>query len=998
MRFDPEALQNKRAHLDRVLELPWIIDDVLRRNLAGPCTWMPLERPWEPGGGSTLLRVETEGEALLLKVKHRSVWVESALECESGFPRKPSLANEHEFLTSLRGDWLPRLRFFDEEDDFQFEALEWLEPFESASRQLPVDRLLSAWQQLRVAVLSLFEQGVVHTDLHEGNLCLRGDQLVIVDFEEARRLSQTGPFEASLDACGQSELGNVGAHPEVDGHAPRWTCLDRLEQVFRERVRARLPELLERCSYDRDCAFNRDPLQPPDARVYQSVALGELQIEGQRPRGDRRLDLVCRLLRGLGRQLGPLGYLDVGSNLGAFCIAAAREPSVIRAVGIEAAPEFALAAGALAFVQGADAEFHVRVCGRDPIADEFAGCQVVSLLSVYHHLEAKDAFLADLARLAPEVVIAELATQDRFYPERGSLAAELACMQRTLGLEHALAIATSRDYARPLWVLSRRPLSRRLRAECRLVAADPLGLPRRAARRVGRALRRGGNRARRALGADAARAGPDLRDAALRAIDWLQAQRLPDGGLAVSDRDRTPYPEVTGYAIPTLHAWGRHALARELADWLVSIQRGDGAWPAPGSDVPYSFDVGQILKGLLADHARGGGREPALRRGCDWLLARIAPDGRVETPDESFWSLPGGRRVPDSIHLYALEPLLACGEHFGVPEYVEGARRALAHYRERPGLVRHETLSHFHAYVLEALVDLGEHALAREGLTAVAQRQRRDGSLPAWPDARWVCTPAVAQYAVAWYGLGQIAPAERALAFLCAQQRHSGGFTGSCGRGADYFPDAEISWAAKFFLDATAWHIRRRFDRDADEFPATVASEDARLAAVRAALPERLHARVLDAGCGRGRFARALAEERPDLRLVGVDLSDALLERAPDCLERRRGSLLDLPCADAEFDLAFCIEALEHVVDGRAAVRELARVARPGGTILIVDKPAERSGALATQAWERWPGRSEVESWLREHCEAVSVEDLDGPDLPEGLFVAWRGRVRGAGS
>jgi len=994
MRFDPEALRNKRAHLDRVLELPWIIDDVLRRNLGGACTWTPLDRPWEPGGGSTLLRVDSDTGPLLLKVKHRSVWIESALESEPGFSRKPSLSNEHEFLTSLRGDWLPRVRFFEEEEDFQFEALEWLEPFESASRKLPVAALLSAWQALQDAVHSLFDQGVVHTDLHEGNLCLRGEQIVIIDFEEARRLPQPGPFEASLDACGESALGNVGAHPVSDDYAPRWTCLARLEQVFRERVAERLPELLERCAYDRDCAFNRDPLQQPDSRVYQSVALGELRLEGQRPQRDGRIDLVCSLLRGLGRELGPLQYLDVGSNLGAFCIAAAREPGVARAIGIEAAPEFVLAARAIAFVQGADAEFHERVCGRDPIAGEFAGTQVVTLLSVYHHLESKDAFLADLARLAPEVVIAELATQDRFYPERGNLAAELRELQRALGLGHAVAIAASRDYARPLWVLSRRPLSRRLRAACWIVSADPLGLPRRAGRRVRRALRRYGGRG---SGAHAPRSTADLREVVVRALDWLCAQQLPGGGLAVSDRDRTPYPEVTGYAIPTLHAWGQHALGRELADWLVASQRSDGSWSAPGSDTPYSFDSGQILKGLLADHLRGGEREAALRRGCDWLLARIEPDGRVATPDESFWALPGGRRVPDSIHLYALEPLLACGERFGVPEYGEGARRALAYYRARTGLVRHDTLSHFHAYVLEALVDLGEHALAREGLAAVAARQRRDGSLPAWSDQRWVCMPAVAQYAVAWYGLDECAPADRALAFLCAQQRSSGGFTGSQGRGADYFPDAEISWAAKFFLDAAAWHIRRSFDRDAEPLPATVAPEDARLQTLLAALPVLPRARILDAGCGKGRFSRALCVRRPDARIVGVDLSDVLLEQTPPQLERRRGSLLDLPCADGEFDHAFCIEALEHALDPQVAVGELARVVRPGGTILIIDKDARRAGTLATAAWERWPTRSQVETWLGAHCDGLRVEDVNGPGVPQGLFVAWSGRVRERG-
>ena len=990
MRFDPEALRNKHTHLDRVLELPWILDEVLGRNLCGPFELSHLPRSWEPGGGSTLFRIDAGDRRMLLKVKHESVWVESALESEPGFPRKPSLSNEFEFLTSLSGEWLPRVHFFDEEAGFQLLALEWLEPFESASARLDASALVDAWWDLRAAARELFEQGVVHTDLHERNLCFRGDRIVIVDFEEARRLPQQEPFETSLDACGQTPLGNVGAFPESDRYQPRWTCLARLEHVFRDRVRERLPALLERCSYDRDCAFNRDPLQEPDARAYQSVRIGDLEVEGQRPPDDRRLRWLRTLLRGLARDLGPIRHLDVGANLGAFCIAAAREACVERTVGVEGAAPFVAAARALAFVQGSNAEFARKVCGRDELATEFGDVNVVTLLSVHHHIESKDAFLADLARLAPEVVIGEMASQDRFYPERGSLSAEIAEIQRVLGLEHALTVAVTGDYGRPLLVLSRAPLSRRLRAECRLRALDPRTLARRARARAGR-LRR---RVRGALRRDAVASLPDLHHALTRALDWLHARHHPDGGLAVSDVDPTPYPEVTGYAIPTLHAWGQHELARELTRWLVTVQNDDGSWSAPGSTTPYTFDTGQILKGLLAGDAREGGLEEPVRRGCDWLLTRIRPDGRVDTPDTRYWALPGGRRVPDSIHLYALEPLLVAADRYDVPHYRDAVARAVAHYRARAGLVDFDTLSHFHAYVVEALVDLGEPELARRGLSEVAWRQRRNGALPAYPDVRWVCNPAVAQYAVAWYALGDDAPADRGLAYLRGAQRPSGGFCGSSGRGADYFPQAEITWATKFFLDAAAWHIRRGFDRDAARFPDRIDAADPRLAAVRHAIPDVPTPRILDAGCGKGRFSRALAERTPSARIVGVDLSDALLAAAPDDIETRRGSVLDLPCADGEFDYAFAIEVLEHAVDPRAAVRELARVVRPGGHILVVDKDAGRTGALQTAAWERWLDRGEVLTWLRESCDEVTLEEVAGPDLPDGLFVAWRGRVR----
>jgi malonyl-CoA O-methyltransferase len=50
--------------------------------------------------------------------------------------------------------------------------------------------------------------------------------------------------------------------------------------------------------------------------------------------------------------------------------------------------------------------------------------------------------------------------------------------------------------------------------------------------------------------------------------------------------------------------------------------------------------------------------------------------------------------------------------------------------------------------------------------------------------------------------LGDRERADRAIEWLCRHQNPSGGFYGGYGPGADYFPDNEIAWAAKYFLDA----------------------------------------------------------------------------------------------------------------------------------------------------------------------------------------------------
>jgi ubiquinone/menaquinone biosynthesis C-methylase UbiE len=92
----------------------------------------------------------------------------------------------------------------------------------------------------------------------------------------------------------------------------------------------------------------------------------------------------------------------------------------------------------------------------------------------------------------------------------------------------------------------------------------------------------------------------------------------------------------------------------------------------------------------------------------------------------------------------------------------------------------------------------------------------------------------------------------------------------------------------------------------------------------------------LDAGCGDGRYLAALADRLP-ARRAGCDLSERILETARLRVDAdfRRGNLEALPFGDAEFDLVLCSQVIEHVLDADRAVRELARVLQPGGTLVI---------------------------------------------------------------
>ena len=95
--------------------------------------------------------------------------------------------------------------------------------------------------------------------------------------------------------------------------------------------------------------------------------------------------------------------------------------------------------------------------------------------------------------------------------------------------------------------------------------------------------------------------------------------------------------------------------------------------------------------------------------------------------------------------------------------------------------------------------------------------------------------------------------------------------------------------------------------------------------------------RVLDLGCGAGRFVRALGEAGADP--VGVELAEAPLERArrnaPGADLRLVAPDGSLPLEHRSVDLVWCSEVLEHVADGAGLLHEVRRVLRPGGRLLV---------------------------------------------------------------
>ncbi|MEO0561324.1 MAG: class I SAM-dependent methyltransferase [Chloroflexota bacterium] len=101
---------------------------------------------------------------------------------------------------------------------------------------------------------------------------------------------------------------------------------------------------------------------------------------------------------------------------------------------------------------------------------------------------------------------------------------------------------------------------------------------------------------------------------------------------------------------------------------------------------------------------------------------------------------------------------------------------------------------------------------------------------------------------------------------------------------------------------------------------------------------------VLDAGTGTGALGVALARHRgPQMRFTGVDISEGMLDQARANLhavgvqpQLVQGNITALDAPDASVDMATNAHVLEHLDDPAPALRELARVLKPGAPLLTL--------------------------------------------------------------
>ena len=143
---------------------------------------------------------------------------------------------------------------------------------------------------------------------------------------------------------------------------------------------------------------------------------------------------------------------------------------------------------------------------------------------------------------------------------------------------------------------------------------------------------------------------------------------------------------------------------------------------------------------------------------------------------------------------------------------------------------------------------------------------------------------------------------------------------------------------------------------------------------------------VLDVGCGPGTLTVDLARRVAPGRVVGLDVSAAplaearaLAEAAQVTAEFAVGDVYGLDVADGTVDVVHAHQVLQHLTDPVAALREMARVCRPGGLVAVRDVD------YAATTW--FPASPGLDRWLELYGQVARRNDAE-PDAGRRL-LSW---------
>lgn len=333
-------------------------------------------------------------------------------------------------------------------------------------------------------------------------------------------------------------------------------------------------------------------------------------------------------------------------------------------------------------------------------------------------------------------------------------------------------------------------------------------------------------------------------------MNWLRLAQdaTPDAGVAgafdpVAGAWYPSYPETTGYIIPTFFNYASLSgdqeyrdRAVQMADWLLTLQLHNGAFPGPPwiepRDEAVVFDTGQIIRGQVRTYIETGQRKylDAARRAGEWLA-------KVQEEDGSWCA-------NDMGHPHTYNTLTAYGM-LQIDELIPSANLRSAAIKHLNWVLSCQAsdgwfqcaafapgeapLTHTLAYTIEGLMACGLHLsdeasviAAKKAADELLKQMQPGGYLTGRFSEGWgkasssSCLTGTAQMALIWFFLHKLtgdplylSAAQAANRFLkqvhilsLAQPGITGGVAGSYPLFGDYGQHLYLNWAAKFFADS----------------------------------------------------------------------------------------------------------------------------------------------------------------------------------------------------
>ncbi len=130
---------------------------------------------------------------------------------------------------------------------------------------------------------------------------------------------------------------------------------------------------------------------------------------------------------------------------------------------------------------------------------------------------------------------------------------------------------------------------------------------------------------------------------------------------------------------------------------------------------------------------------------------------------------------------------------------------------------------------------------------------------------------------------------------------------------------------------------------------------------------------------------------RESPKFCGIDLSGEMLARANVemqrvglTLELKQADILSIPYADASFDFVMAAHVIEHLPDPLCALKEMVRVLKPGGMLLVCLTRRSKFGAFIQMRWRTWAIKEQQGvAWLQ----ACQLEDIGFQPIRMGSYA-----------